>query len=285
MFGGGGMTTPNASPSDITLRGNHIMRPASWKGVWQEKNLIESKHSRRLLIEGNVIEGEWADSQTGFAFVLKTENQDWDTPWTQTTDVTIRYNKIRNVGSVFNMAANPSGAPGVPAARIVITDNVVENVNVGPYTAEGRLFQIQSGLSDIVVMHNTMVSATGGSATTMVFDNPTISRFVVHSNVLHHGSYGVKGSGTSEGSNTLGTYAAGYLFTNNAMVAGGSASGYPANNYFPAQLSNLGFADLANGDYRLTSAGGYLSKGYDGRDIGADINTVNSRTNGVVVGP
>ena len=285
MFGGGSATIQNLSPSDITIRGNHITRPASWKGVWQAKNLIESKHAKRLLIEGNVIENEWADQQAGFAFVLKSENQNGDNPWTQTADVTIRYNKIRNVGSVFNIAANPATYPAVPAARFVITDNVVDNVNIGPYTAEGRLFQLLAGLSDVVLMHNTMVSANGGSASTMVFDTPATTRLVIHSNILHHGGYGVKGSSTTEGTLSLAKFAPGYLYSNNAMIAGGTASGYPANNYFAALLSNLGFVDATNGNYQLSSSSAYLNKGYDGRDIGADINTVNSKTNNVVVGP
>ena len=285
MWGGGSATIQNQSPSDITIRGNHITRPSSWKGVWQEKNLIESKHAKRMLIEGNVIENVWADQQTGFAFVLKSENQNNDNPWTQTADVTIRYNKIRNVGSVFNIAANPGTNPAVNAARFVITDNVVDNVNVGPYTADGRIFQLLSGLSDIVVMHNTMVSANGGLSSTATFDVPSITRLVVHSNVLHHGAYGVKGNSTTEGTTSLAKFASGYLYTNNAMIAGGTASGYPANNYFASALSNLGFIDPANGDYRLSTSSPYLNKGYDGRDIGADINTVNSKTNNVVVGP
>ena len=135
------------------------MRPLAWKGVWQVKNLIESKHARRMLIEGNVIENTWADAQAGFAFVLKSENQDWGTPWTQTTDITIRHNRIRNVGSVFNLAATPSGAPAVPAARFVITDNIVENVGAGMFDGDGRTFQLLPGLSDVVLMHNTVVSA------------------------------------------------------------------------------------------------------------------------------
>jgi hypothetical protein len=285
MFGGGSATIQNQSPSDITVRGNHITRPASWKGVWQAKNLIESKHAKRLLIEGNVIEGEWQDAQAGFAFVLKSENQNGDNPWTQTADVTIRYNRIRNVGSLFNIAANPGPNPAVNAARFVITDNVVDNVDTGPYTAEGRLFQLLSGLSDVVVMHNTIVSANGGSSGTAVFDAPSISRLVMHSNILHHGAYGVKGSSTTEGTLSLAKFASGYLFTNNAIVAGGTASGYPANTYFPAQLTDLAFVNLTGGDYRLTTSSAYINKGYDGRDIGADVNTVNSRTGNVVVGP
>ncbi len=285
MFGGGGSTILNQSPSDITVRGNHIMRPVAWKGVWQAKNLIETKHARRLLIEGNVIENIWADAQAGFAFVMKSENQNWDTPWTQTTDVTIRYNKIRNAGSVFNIAANPSGAPAVPAARFVITDNVVENINTGSFTADGRLFQFLPGISDIVVMHNSMVSLNGGSSGTIVFDTPTITRLVMHSNILHHGMYGVKGGGTTEGAISLAKFAPGYMFTNNAMVAGGTPSGYPANTYFASSLSSLGFVNLSGGDYTLSSTSSYLNKGYDGRNIGADINGVKSKTAAAVVAP
>jgi len=286
MFGGGGMTTQNASPSDITIRGNHITRPASWKGVWQVKNLFESKHSKRVLIEGNVIENEWADAQTGFAFVMKSENQTGDTPWTQTADVTIRYNRIRNVGSVFNIAGNPATTPAVPAARFVITDNVIENVGSSPYVGEGRTFQLLGGgLSDVVVMHNTVTSGGGTNPTTVYFGSSGNNKLVMHSNILMHGNYGLKGDATGEGTASLQTFAAGYLFTNNAMVSGGTATSYPANNYFPATLTALSFVNLTGGDYRLSTTSTYLNKGYDGRDIGADINTVNSKTNNAVVGP
>ena len=285
MFGGGAVTVQNVSPSDITIRGNHIMRPASWKGVWQAKNLIESKHARRMLIEGNVIENTWADAQVGFAFVLKSENQYWDTPWTQTTDVTIRYNKIRNVGSVFNLAGNPSGAPAVPAARIVISDNIVENVGTGMFGGDGRNFQLLAGLSDIVLMHNTMVSASGQNPAAIYFSDGGISRLVVHSNVLHHGSYGVKGPGATEGTATLNTFAAGALYSNNAMAYGGSPAGYPANNWFPGTLDEVGFVNLAGGDYRISGTSSYANKGYDGRNIGADVDQVNAATRNAVVGP
>ena len=285
MFGGNGTTVQNVSPSDITIRGNHIMRPASWKGVWQVKNLIESKHARRMLIEGNVIENTWADAQAGFAFVMKSENQNWDTPWTQTTDITIRYNKIRNVGSVFNFAANASGAPAVPAARFVVTDNVIENVGVGQFGGDGRSFQLLPGVSDVVVMHNTIVSASGSNPATMWLAGGGISRLVVHSNVLHHGYAGVKGDATTEGTASLNTFAAGALFTNNAMAYGGSTSLYPANNWFPGTLAEIGFVNFAGGDYRLSSTSSYANKGYDGRNIGADVDQVNALTRNAVVGP
>ena len=286
LFGGGGMTTANASPSDITIKGNHITRPMSWKGVWEAKNLIETKHARRVLIEGNVIENVWLDGQVGFAFVMKSENQNYDTPWSQSTDITIRYNRVRNAGGGFTIAANPSGAPAVPAARFVITDNVIENIGNSPYTGDGRAFQLLGGLTDIVVMHNTVVNVGGANSAAFSFSQlPSIQRLVAHSNVLDHGGYGVKGGGVGEGSVTLNTYAGGALFTNNAIAEGGSASDYPASNYFPATFGSIGFVDFSGGNYRLSSGSSYLGKGYDGRDIGADINQVEAQTRNAVVAP
>jgi uncharacterized protein YjdB len=286
VFGGSTTTILNQSPSDVTIRGNHISRPAAWKGVWTVKNLIETKHVRRMLVEGNVIESNWADAQAGFAFVLKSENQNNDTPWTQSTDITIRYNRIRNTGNVFNLAANPSGAPAISAGRMVITDNVIENVNTTPYIGDGHTLQLLGGLYDIVFMHNTVLSANGGSATTVVLGSlPVVQRLTIHSNVLHHGAYGIKGGGTAEGSASLSAFAPGYLMSNNVMSNGGTANGYPGSNWFPGAQSGIGFVNLAGGDYHIASSSPYASKGYDGRDVGADIDKVNTLTQKAVVAP
>ena len=285
MFGGSSTYVPNVSPSDITIRGNHIMRPLAWKGVWQAKNLIESKHSRRTLIEGNVIENTWSDAQNGFALVLKSENQNWDTPWTQTTDMTIRYNRIRNVGSGINIAANPSGAPAVPAARFTIDDNVFENVGPSPYFGDGRTFQLLPGLADVVLMHNTVLSASGANPASVYLVGNNIQRLVIHSNILHHGRYGVIGDATAEGTSSLNVHAPGALMSNNAMVYGGSASSYPANNWFPAAFSTIGFVNLSAGDLRLATTSPYYGKGYDGRDVGIDAVKFTAMTKNTVVAP
>jgi hypothetical protein len=286
MFGGGGMTTSGASPSDITLRGNNITRPSSWKGVWQVKNLIELKHARRMLIEGNVIANTWQDGQVGFALVMKSENQNWDTPWTQTSDITIRYNRIRNVGSGITIAAKASAAPVIPAARFVISDNVMENVRTSIYTGDGRLLQFLGPVADVVTMHNTMVGAYGGNSATAYFSGlPALPRLVMHSNVFAHGVSGIKGDSHSEGLSTLNYYATGSLVTNNAIADGGTASMYPANNFFPATLASVGFVSASTGNYRLSTSSPYRGKGYDGRDIGADMNQVEALTRNAVVAP
>jgi hypothetical protein len=286
VFGGGSATITNQSPSDITVRGNHITRPLSWKGVWQVKNLLETKHVKRLLIEGNVFENNWADAQAGFAFVLKSENQNNDNPWTTSSDITIRYNRIRNTGNGFNLAENPSGMPAISAARMVITDNVLENVNVAPYVGDGHSLQLLGNVRDVVFRHNTVTSASGGGAFAVLLGQlPALQRLVIHSNVMLKGGYGIKGGGQSEGTLSLNYFAPGSLVTNNAIVGSVVQSAYPANNYFPGSLANVGFANLAGGDYHLSGSSSYVSKGYDGRDIGADINQLNAMTANAVVLP
>ena len=189
MFGGGSVTMPEPSPSDITVRGNHITRPASWKGVWQAKNLIESKHARRLLIEGNVIENEWQDAQAGFAFVLKSENQNGDNavdpdhrrhdPLQQDPERRQRLQPRRQP-----VAANPA----VPAARFVITDNVVENVNTESLRRRGSTLPAPVGSlrrRGDAQHHGERERLQPGHH--RLRRRRRISRLVMHSNILHHG--------------------------------------------------------------------------------------------------
>jgi hypothetical protein len=283
-FGGGSFTQADGSPSDITVRGNHIMRPLAWKGIWEAKNLLETKHAKRMLIEGNVFENNWVDGQAGFAFVIKSENQNGDTPWTQSADITIRYNRIRNTGNVINLAAGPTYSTRVAASRITITDNLVENVNVEPYKGDGHTLQLLGELEDVVMMHNTVTSANGGSFTVVLGELPAMHRLVLHSNVLQHGAYGIKGGGVHEGAQSLELYAPDALVTHNLFVGGGESADYPLSNYFSSSMTDVGFRDVAAGDYRLDTSS-YRNRGLDGRDIGADIDRLEAETRGAVVAP
>jgi hypothetical protein len=283
MFGGGDPGIAGLVPSDIELRRNHITRPLSWRNKWQVKNLVESKNVRRLLVEGNVIENNWSDGQTGFAFVLKSENQDGTAPWSTSSDVTVRYNRIRNTGSVFNLSglgSNPSKV--VPAARFVITNNVAEGVNVGPYKGEGVAFQLLSGLSDAIVTHNTIINQKA-TASGVVFDGPPLQRLVMHSNVFQGGPYGVHGSDAGSGNETLKRYAPGAVFRRNVVV-GADCSTYPGETVCPERMTEVGFLDALKGNFRA-GVGALRKRALDGGDIGADIDRVEQATRGAIVAP
>lgn len=283
MFGGGDPAIIEMQPSDIEVRHNHITRPLAWRKKWQVKNLVETKNVRRLLIEGNVIENNWSDGQTGFAFVLKSENQDGTAPWSTSSDVTVRFNHIRNTGSVFNLSglgSNP--AKVVPAARFLITHNLAEGVGVGPYTGEAVAFQLLSGLTDAVLTHNTIINQNA-SASGVVFDGPPVKGLVMHSNLFQAGPYGVHGSDAGSGNGTLKRYAPGAVFKRNVIV-GADCSAYPGETFCPSRMTDAGFVNALKGNFRA-AIGALRNRALDGGDIGADIDRVEVATRGAIVAP
>lgn len=271
MSGGADPANSGFIPSDITFRRNHCTRPVAWltlpngAGGWQTKTIIESKCLRRMLIEGNVIENVRADAQAGFAFLLKSTNQDGTAPYCITSDVTVRWNVVRNMGSGVNLAANPQG--GIPATRFFFTDNSFDGCNVAPFKGDGITRQYLGNLSDVIFEHNTF-SNCNVTATSVSFDGGQVARLVDRSNIFPHGPYGVKGSGTADGSGTLAAYAPGAVFTFNAIFAGGgNCSQYPATNVCPL------------------TAPATPGLGADGRPIGADMARIAQMTAGVEVAP
>jgi len=158
MFGGGDPKIPNALPRDIEILDNDFYKPLDWKGEWLVKNLLELKIGQRVLVEGNTFENNWADGQDGFAINLKSVNQDGAAPWSQTSDVTLRENVIRNSPQGIKIASRPEQYSAVPAARFVISNNLLENI--GRRDAEGRLFGLLSSnadapLKDVILEGNT----------------------------------------------------------------------------------------------------------------------------------
>ena len=55
---------------------------------------------------------------------------------------------------------------------------------------------------------------------------------------------------------------------------GGTATQYPTGNYFPSTIASVGFNDYAGGDYRLNSGSPFKNKGTDGKDLGADVDSI-----------
>ena len=55
---------------------------------------------------------------------------------------------------------------------------------------------------------------------------------------------------SGEGTIALGKFTPSCIFRNNVIV-GAKASQYPANNFYPASLSDIGFVSVESGDFRL----------------------------------
>jgi hypothetical protein len=129
MFGGGGVRIiPELGPSDIEIRHNHFLKPLSCKvedtsyegTAWMVKNLFELKNARRVLIEGNLFEYNWAQAQTGFAILFTVRNQNGSAPWSVVEDVTFRNNVVRHTASGINILGRDDNNLSRRTKRILI---------------------------------------------------------------------------------------------------------------------------------------------------------------------
>jgi hypothetical protein len=282
MFGGADPVIQGVVPSDIEIRRNHVAKPASWIGSrWSIKNLLELKAGQRVLIEGNVFEGSWAQSQTGYGILMKSSNQSGTCTWCITQDVTFRFNIVRNVGGGIGLAAAPDPYPAQKARRLTVSDNIIQNINTGLYTGDGRGFQVTGDLADVTVAHNTLVSPTSVFMFAGVAGD-TLLRFNVRDNVSSGGNYGFIGDSFG-GLAAWTRYVVDGTMVGNVIAMANPGTAYPDGNFLPTSMSDVGFVDLAGGNFRLAASSAYKGKGTDGRDPGADVDTVQSKTQGVVI--
>jgi hypothetical protein len=274
MFGGADPSIPNMLPRDIVIRHNHFYKPAAWKGVWSVKNLLELKIGQRVLIEGNVFENCWADAQVGFALLFKSVNQSGSAPWSQTSDVTVRNNRVRNSAHGVSMDAHPEVNPVVPAARIAFVNNVFEKIGDGDYPG-GRMWQI-SGIQGLTIQHNTGFS-TGFNG--FIFYGGKAAGVVITDNMFGSGTnYLASADGLGIGTDALNAHAeAGWIFRRNVFV-GARISAYPTDNFYPAAVADLGLSATLG----LPAGSTYLTSATDGGALGANISAINAAVAGVV---
>lgn len=293
MFGGSDPAIPNMVPSNMTIRRNLITKPISWMSApWTVKNLIELKNADTVLIEGNIIENNWAAGQQGYAFMLTPRNQENTAPWSVVQNVIVQNNVIRHVAAVFNILGYDDIYGSRQAANIYIRNNLIYDVSTAYSTpanpANGWFAVIGNGPRDIVIDHNTidndgndtiaLYEAISWQATTAIYG------LVITNNLMRDNAYGIFGSNSQEGSVSLNAYAPGAVVLRNAIA--GADSRYPAGNDLPTLAQWMAdFVNRSAADYRLVSTSPSKSSGTDGKDLGVDLNTLNAAMNAASSAP
>lgn len=269
LFGGADPGIPNLVPSDIVIRGNHIAKPPAWrKSRWAVKNLFELKNARRVLVEQNVFEYNWPQAQNGYSILFTPRNQDGESPWSMVRDVIFRNNLVRHVSSGINLMGTDDIHSSQQTKRILIRDNVFDDVSQANWGGIGNFMQMLHGAADVTVDHNTAFETYA----ILVASGKPNERFTFTNNIVPNALYGVSGDNFyGDTPNALSTYFPGALFRNNVIQAGHERA-YPAGNFFPATMGEIGFEDYAEADYRLKPSSPYKNAGIDGRDIGANLN-------------
>jgi hypothetical protein len=293
IFGGSDPTIPNLVPSNITIRRNLITKPLAWMSQsWVVKNLIEFKNAANVLVEGNVIENNWAHGQQGYSILFTPRNQSGTAPWTVVKGITVRNNVIRHVAAVFNISGYDDLHTSQQTHDIVIANNLIYDVSTAYSTpnhpANGWFGIIGGGPRDIIVDHNTVDN--DGSAIICFGKGyaPTgwqILGLQITDNLLRDNRYGIFGSGSSEGTPSLTMYAPGALFVGNG-IGGADPKLYPTGNDYPSLTQWIAdFVNAGADDYRLDSTSASHNGASDGKDIGVDFAALNAAMAAGAVAP
>jgi hypothetical protein len=247
-----------------------------------------------VLIEGNTFENNWVHAQAGTAILFTVRNQDGAAPWSAVQDVTFIRNRVRNSPSGFSILGYDDNHASQQTQRLLIRDNLIEQV-------ERTGFMIFGGADDIEMDHNTfvplnyssffMAGLQGHDAAGLVLGKPC-RRFKLTNNIMGFGLYG---QGVDGGQNTFAEAFPELTWEKNLFVGYGEGRAqWAANNdklprgsFFEGKQTGdgkagdadwpaVGFADFAQGDYRLSPTSKYRARGTDGKDLGADLDALNA---------
>ncbi|RJQ13690.1 hypothetical protein C4553_02835, partial [Candidatus Parcubacteria bacterium] len=315
MFGGAVSKIPGVNPNDITITRNHIYKPTSWfagmpnyAGVrWSIKNLFELKTGVRMLVEGNILENNWDDAQDGSAFVIKTTNSVGASgpTWPLTSDITIRYNKVINarggVGGSGGCYPDVVGSACTP--RVRFENNIMWDM--GAYWSDRYMLLVSGAKStyspptDLSLEHNTIivtdkwnVAAANQANNVIAIDGAVAAgqtpfeRFAFHNNIMGWGNaqYGIHESCSVGGVSTPCTTANSWFKNIFYDRTGCAHPNDVCTSGTALPMASVGFTDSANNNYKLIPSSLGYRAATDGKDVGADVDMVNSKTVGVISG-
>jgi hypothetical protein len=273
LFGGADPSILNLTPTKIAIRGNRINKPLAWREPgaprWQVKNLLELKHARDVLIEGNLFERSWAHAQAGHAILFTVRNQDGGCGWCQVEDVRFVRNVVREMAAGIQVLGSDDTHPSRQTTRIVIAHNLFDGLDRRTWGGDGYFLQLSANPRDLVVDHNTIIQRA--SAGIVSIAGGRTDGFVFTNNVTGHGLYGIIGADRGVGNDSIGAYLPGAVISGN-VIAGANRRAYPPDNQFPTvEEFQREFVGFAAGDYRLRAESRWRAAGTDGRDLGANI--------------
>jgi hypothetical protein len=318
IFGGGAATL---TPADIEIRQNHFFKPLIWlKGQagyvgatngnpFIVKNLLELKNAQRVLVEGNIMDYSWGGfSQAGFAILLTPKNQAAANggnlcPVCQVTDVTIRYNLVRHVDAGFQIAnvLSDNGGVQLDGQRYSIHDVVIDDMDAKKYGGGGLFAQLSVGagaplLQNVTINHVTAFpSAMMLNIGNMVATNGPMRNFVFTNNILSTGTYPVWSTGGGPENcayfdkpiRTLNACFSPLEFAGNLLIGNTAAypsGAWPSKNFLSPTANAVQFTNYnggIGGIYGLQASSPFKGKGTDGKDLGADVDAINSAIAGV----
>ncbi|MDQ6652921.1 MAG: hypothetical protein M3Y84_09265 [Acidobacteriota bacterium] len=273
LFGGADPSIANLVPSDIEIRRNYFHKPAEWEGRATVKGTVELKNSRRVIIDGNLLESGIRVT----AFVITVRNQDTKAPWSTIEDVQITNNIVRHASTGINILGRDNYAPSQEAKRLKIANNLFEDVDS---SGEIAYFLQINGTDSVTVEHNTVQQ--GGNIITSY--GAAARNFVFRNNIVQFNLYGVACSvepSTCPDVPFCNCFPGGTIKGNVIADNKNFSASYPIEKGFPGNFITrsydvVGFVDYVRGNWQLAAGSKYRGKGSDGKDPGVDVAALNA---------
>lgn len=263
MFGGADPANAELIPTGIEISGNHIAKPRAWLEKVTVKTLFELKNARRVKFTGNYLENNWK----GSAFRITVRNQDGKAPFSTIEDVLIKDNVIDGSGEGVNILGRDDTQPSQSAKRIEIVNNLFRNLGGGVFEGSGYFLQI-SGSEDVTIANNTVFNE--GNTVTFYGDLPR--GLVIRDNIIGHGTYGVHGLGDLRSSSAPRVFSNNVIVNNKRLDRGDMS--VPPDSIWLSDYQDIGFGDMAAGNFGLSPASRLRGKGSGGNDIGCTVATL-----------
>ena len=299
----GGTAEWITQPSFIEFRRNYLYKPLkwwprhpSWNGItYQIKNLWETKFSRYVVVDGNVMENSWVADQAYAIALTVRNNNGGESPAASVRELQFSNNIIRNAGAGVNLLSDDYAGPTQRAQDITFRNNLFQNVG-GNFDDTGSghmLINMQNGstrLRRIFLIHNTHDNGTPDNSNGMITDfgdSGGADEAMWMNNVHQHGGYGFRSnqSAVDSAANIIRFLPPGNttVWNRNVVVNKGDAI-YPAAGIYVSGSWPKMFVDYANGNFAL--APGVRGKGAatDGTDIGVDMATLIEATDRAQMG-
>ena len=264
LIGGTAPSIPQLVPSDITITGNYIGKPLAWRTAgWAGRSLLELRNVRHAIVDGNVLENNWAGVDGGPAIRFVAAGSSTST-WSVVQDVEFTNNVVRNVASAISVARTNS-IDVAQVSDISIRNNVAYNVSRAAYGGSGQFLSI-AGAGAVTIDHNTIFNDGLSVVYAKTWPSP---QFVFANNILTNRGAAI-GSSVLPGNPTIAKFFPAGHFAGGVFVAA-NPSTYPAGNYYPLTLAEVGFVSLSKRNYRLSSSSIYRNGATDGTDPGGNV--------------
>lgn len=251
MFGGADPANAELIPSDIEVRGNHLNKPRAWAEGVTVKTMFELKNAKRVTFAGNFVENNWK----GSAFRITVRNQDGGAPFATIEDAVIRDNVVKSSGDGINILGKDDTYPSQMLRRLTIENNLFLDIGNTDVIEGSGYFVLVSDGENITIANNTVFNR--GNIATL---HGTLPRgFVFRNNITGHGSYGIHGPIDMRSDQAKA------MFQNNVFMnlnrVPESDYAFPAGNTIVRDAAEVGFANIAGNDLRLTPASKFSGRG------------------------